>query len=308
MNYERQNFINGQIVTADNLNYIEAGLEAISANARARNLLDNSDFRNPVNQRAVTSTKWGGYNIDRWSMFPSGTRGDEHCGVVKNSYINLTSTVDGYVDFYQKMERYDNIKGGTYTFTAKLLYNGNLVTSVCTFAMGGEGYGKNLTADGLVQFFSTSEGNVLIRVNNNAGAANTVSLVWAALYEGEYTADTLPEYIPKGYTAELLECQRYYLKLEGSANVSYPAYTVSTTQTDVTIPIAVPMRVTPTLTVGDVGGISVYAPSSANTATAVVVQNSRDHAIALRVTVDLSTAWRVACARFYTDVELSADL
>lgn len=37
-----------------------------------------------------------------------------------------------------------------------------------------------------------------------------VVLKWAALYEGAYTADTLPPYVPKGYAAELAECQRYY--------------------------------------------------------------------------------------------------
>jgi hypothetical protein len=31
-----------------------------------------------------------------------------------------------------------------------------------------------------------------------------------ALYEGEYTIETLPPYIPKGYAAELAECQRYF--------------------------------------------------------------------------------------------------
>ncbi len=35
-------------------------------------------------------------------------------------------------------------------------------------------------------------------------------IAWAALYEGSYTADTLPPYTPKGYAAELAECQRYY--------------------------------------------------------------------------------------------------
>ena len=34
-------------------------------------------------------------------------------------------------------------------------------------------------------------------------------IVWAALYEGAYTADALPAYQPKGYAAELAECQRY---------------------------------------------------------------------------------------------------
>lgn len=35
-------------------------------------------------------------------------------------------------------------------------------------------------------------------------------IAWAALYEGTYTQDTMPEYRPKGYGAELVECQRYF--------------------------------------------------------------------------------------------------
>ena len=36
-------------------------------------------------------------------------------------------------------------------------------------------------------------------------------LKWACLYEGTYTAETLPPYVPKGYAAELAECQRYFV-------------------------------------------------------------------------------------------------
>lgn len=36
-------------------------------------------------------------------------------------------------------------------------------------------------------------------------------IAWAALYEGSYTADTLPPYTPKGYAAELAECMRYFI-------------------------------------------------------------------------------------------------
>ena len=38
-------------------------------------------------------------------------------------------------------------------------------------------------------------------------SSTTPSVVeWAALYEGAYTAQTLPEYHPKGYMAEALNC------------------------------------------------------------------------------------------------------
>ena len=35
-------------------------------------------------------------------------------------------------------------------------------------------------------------------------------IAWAALYEGTFTQETMPEYRPKGYGAELVECQRYF--------------------------------------------------------------------------------------------------
>lgn len=290
MNYERQNFINGQIVTADNLNYIEAGLEAISANARAYNLLDNSDFKNPVNQRGATSYTGTGsskvYTIDRWATWQNVTNGVQ----ITSDGILLADNVE--LAQYVPLEYFKT--GKTYTFAA-MKSNKEVVILTATYGSSAENDSISAAWEGA---YGVGYGFFL----------KSGTYEWAALYEGEYTADTLPEYIPKGYTAELMECKRYYLKLEGSANVVYPAYMVSTTQADVTIPLVVPMRIMPTLTVGDVGGISVYAPSSANTATAVVVQNSRDHAIALRVTADLSDAWRVACARFYTDVALSADL
>lgn len=67
---------------------------------------------------------------------------------------------------------------------------------------------------------------------------------WAALYEGSYTADTLPPYTPKGYAEELAECQRYYqagLYLRSSAINQWNTYAES-------INFRVPMRAVPTCT------------------------------------------------------------
>ena len=49
----------------------------------------------------------------------------------------------------------------------------------------------------------------------------TWNIKWVALYEGEYTIDTLPEYQPKGYAAELAECQRYYRLFGDDGIVAY---------------------------------------------------------------------------------------
>ena len=54
---------------------------------------------------------------------------------------------------------------------------------------------------------SDSSNYVTVRINTGN------NIRWAALYEGAYTADTLPAYQPKGHAAELADCQLYYLPL-----------------------------------------------------------------------------------------------
>lgn len=46
-------------------------------------------------------------------------------------------------------------------------------------------------------------------------------LKWAALYGGVYTEATKPEYQPKGYGAELAECQRYFVKMPFNNTLFY---------------------------------------------------------------------------------------
>ncbi len=69
-------------------------------------------------------------------------------------------------------------------------------------------------------------------------------LKWAALYSGAYSAATMPEYQPKGYGAELLECQRYFFipvaQQFGFAN--------STTGGLVLINLPTSLRILPTIT------------------------------------------------------------
>lgn len=53
-----------------------------------------------------------------------------------------------------------------------------------------------------------------VAINNpNDGVDNYYEVEWAALYEGSYTAETMPEYHPKGYWAEFAECMRYFERL-----------------------------------------------------------------------------------------------
>ena len=65
-------------------------------------------------------------------------------------------------------------------------------------------------------YMETMNGVVNVVVYNT----KTIKIEWAALYEGSYTAETLPPYVPNGYAAELAECQRYFERIGKSGNGS----------------------------------------------------------------------------------------
>ena len=159
-----------------------------------RNLLDNSDFRNPVNQRGATSYAGNGvYSIDRWL-----TTSSSHSVDVVDGGIVVTGAVRQYVL---------NIKeGDIYTIAAKDV-NGNLyVYSEPYYESGRIG-----DPEYVMLTRSTTTGHATFQLIEHSSAWE-----WAALYEGEYTAETLPPYVSKGYGAELAECQRYFERLNQS--------------------------------------------------------------------------------------------
>ena len=73
-------------------------------------------------------------------------------------------------------------------------------------------------------------------------------IAWAALYEGTFTEQAKPEYRPKGYTAELMECMRYYQE----NSVYYAAYN-PIFEAAPGLPFPVEMRTTPTVTIVNEG-------------------------------------------------------
>lgn len=168
------------------------------------NLLDNSDFRNPVNQRGndqYNLDAWGGYTIDRWAAYASA------CTVtVADSGIKTKGAIHQPIDA-QTAAKYN---GKTVTVAAKI--------DGVTYCASGQV--SLLGSYKVVAQVSTPYGYVMVTCENTNqiffildNASTTATVEWAALYEGEYTADTLPEYHLKGYGAELAECQRYYIHL-----------------------------------------------------------------------------------------------
>lgn len=231
-----------------------------------RNLLDNSDFRNPVNQRGIPyggSTETG-YKIDRWKYETSEANQGSYFGIVAGAYVSIACSETGYVQLEQNIENYEKLKGKTCTLAVNLA--GSIRTA--TFVMGENATGVPLV-EGKLSVFSIDGYNVLIR--NHSGeygnGAWEAPMVWAALYEGTYTADNLPPYVPKGYGAELAECQRYYqaITYNGSSLPIAFGYAHNTSSLRFDIPLTVPLAASRSRlpSIGMSGEINVYQNGNA---------------------------------------------
>lgn len=75
---------------------------------------------------------------------------------------------------------------------------------------------------------------------------------WAALYGGVYSAATMPEYQPKGYVAELAECQRYFWRYWNYWKLADTGIVRSDGSPHWTINHPVSMRLAPTITIPDI--------------------------------------------------------
>ena len=192
-----------------------------------RNLLDNSFWRRGseiVNQRGQTSYTDQVYGIDRWYG-----RANAQSVEVRNTDITVTATATAYVGIKQKIANIEEFAGETVTLAV-------YVYSTVGVAVGFTDADDNAISETVD---SSTGARVILctcTVPSNATPDTFIPRIllrttaqndymrcyWAALYEGSYTADTLPPYVPKGYTAELAECQRYYYQsFSGSTAIGW---------------------------------------------------------------------------------------
>lgn len=169
-----------------------------------RNLLVNSDFRNPVNQRGATEYT-SGYSIDRWRT--TGMR-------INDGSITVNDI--GSDPYFQQHLSPSVFKNCVHTLVAKRTDG----TIICMVYNPLNAYTeKGMLGLGLYN------NDVICRLR--AG-----EYVWAALYEGEYTAETLPPYVPIGYGVEVVNCNGGAIAMEllwenASVSSSFNAQTLS---------------------------------------------------------------------------------
>lgn len=205
-NYATKQFVQdgyqpkGDYLTEDDKNDVVLKLSA-------ENLLDNSDFRNPFNQRGNSCYVADGtrrHTIDRWTA-PGNLQVD-----ILESCVRLTckstTNANGLTQTLVKSP-----KSGTKVTVALMEKDGTLHFGTKEFPASSYTtpfeIGPSDDPDASVRLYG--DGKISIMVN----IGKTIDVAWVALYEGVYTTETLPEYRSKGYTEELLACQTELLVL-----------------------------------------------------------------------------------------------
>ena len=260
------------------------------------NLLDNSDFAHPINQRGETSKQasWV-YWIDRWLADT-----EKAAAQLTSSGIRLPATAEKNLRILQRVPLERIKKGQSYTIAAYDA-SGNV------FCVSGVFDGEQLTGDassGGKYWLSLNKGDNLTYWYCILDAYADITVKCMALYEGEYTAETLPPYVPKGYAAELAECLIYYRKIKAN-NETFPGYAangvayafIALTQT---------MRISPTVT----GGCKFYYTLGSAQGTTTETATAHN-ANANRVVVKCAVAVTGICTGVITpqgDIDISADL
>lgn len=195
------------------------GPRGIAGPTSPYNILDNSDFRNPVNQRGGAGYPSGSYRytLDRWYASKYIGVGISDGGIT----ISGEGSGDSYYGFSQRIPYEKAPKSGeTFTFVLYCADGTNGIFSGVAPATGGTtkiGQGGTVIANVYAELSFANDGYAQLSIYVKNG--KTLGITRTALYEGTYTAETLPEYQPKGYGTELAECQRYY-QIRSTGDVS----------------------------------------------------------------------------------------
>lgn len=189
-----------------------------------RNLLDNWYFGNPVNQRDVSGTiSSAGYFLDRWKLVSGSV-------TINTDGITLNGTMQQVLE-----------TAPVGTVTASALTQAGVGEVVPTY----NSETKTVTV--------TAAGEKLVAVKLELGTEQTLAHQNSS---GAWVLNEMPD-----YGEELTKCMRYLQVLaapyDTSGNGVAIGYANNTVDLWVPIPLAVPMRISPTPTI-PTGGISLF--------------------------------------------------
>lgn len=233
-----------------------------------RNLLDNWYFGAPVNQRDKTTYSGAGYTIDRWkadTVTPNVT-------TIKDGYIELSQNAL----ILQPLEEPYSLCGkqitasaltttGLYSFTATVPSKAELSAVTVDKNLGNTHFMVDGNDVGYIDLLHTKAHNTVLRLRAFEGYTVGVLAVKLELgsqqtlahqVSGAWELNEIPD-----YGEELTRCMRYLQVIatpyDTSGNGVAIGYANNTVDLWAPIPLAVPMRISPTPTI-PTGGVSLF--------------------------------------------------
>lgn len=284
-----------------------ADLGALDKNVHMYNLLDNSDFVHPVAQAGVNGAHGAtGYAVDRWMRTSGATVSQAADGLkIVSDKTNWTAGIQQRIEAKRFADVMTFAVRGVFQVACRLfVYIGSGTTNFGTAYFQGDAAERTLVLkltkpDGL-----TGDEVVNVYISPDTESTGTAAVVrWAALYEGEYTAETLPSYVPKGYAAELAECLRYYRRIKGDTQ-TFTGYS-SGGWSYAFIPLQA-MRIAPTVTGGGKFYYTLGSSQGTTTETATVHNANTNRAI-VKCVISI-TGIQTGLITPQGDIDISADL
>ena len=191
------------------------------------NLLDNSDFVHPVAQAGVNGAHGAtGYAVDRWMRTSGATVSQAADGLkIVSDKTSWTAGIQQRIEAKRFADVMTFAVRGVFPVACRLfVYIGSGTTNFGTAYFQGDAAERTLVLKLTKPDSLTGDEVVNVYISPGTDSTGTAAVVrWAAIYEGEYTAETLPPYVPKGYAAELAECLRYYRRITAT-NETFAGY------------------------------------------------------------------------------------
>ena len=173
------------------------------------NIADNSDWSNPVNQRGKTVYDAGEQTIDRWYAAANGVSSVLQ---LNSGYIAMDTSTTTARWVTQRYEDNTLKAGESYTVAVWLL-DGSVLVNNETIPLDSDFVDLYLSEKFQARLAHNSFD---LLVWSNADSVISYKITHVGLFKGVYTAETISDYQPKGYSAELAECQRYLQRFRTS--------------------------------------------------------------------------------------------
>lgn len=188
-----------------NILEVQNGMQNKISNLSNPNLLINSDFRSPINQRGQTTYQGSAnstvYTIDRWRL---PTNANRYLNVLDGCVELQNGSSNGGYMIYQYLE---TPLEGTFTATIDV----ESINGECYFGFRSSEDAtiyETLLAVGINTVTFTVQSLLYVRFKLNQSA--TAKIKWIKLEQGSISTP----FTPRSYGEELEICKRYYQKSE----------------------------------------------------------------------------------------------